>query len=195
MCGLSDARAATRSRSDVVMVGQVRPEKGILLAVEAASQAGIALTLIGPRPRRYEAWFEQRIRPVLEGAGGTWLGEQSWDLCQQIIAASAALLYLPSINEPFGLAILEALCSGTPVIANDNCASREMIVPGRTGFICTTLESVVTALADVSQLDQGRPHAECRRFTPARVAQEHLEIYEWIIRGSEANQWTSFQRR
>lgn len=58
------------------------------------------------------------------------------------------ILVLPSQNEPFGLVLLEAMASGTLVIASDSGGPLEIIEPQRDGFMFKTndAESLVTVL-------------------------------------------------
>jgi N-acetyl-alpha-D-glucosaminyl L-malate synthase BshA len=51
------------------------------------------------------------------------------------LLACADLFLLPSKNESFGLAALEALASGTPVIASDMGGLPEVVIHGETGFL------------------------------------------------------------
>jgi glycosyltransferase involved in cell wall biosynthesis len=47
----------------------------------------------------------------------------------------ARALVLPSISEPFGLVILESWAAGTPVISNRASGARELICPGKNGWL------------------------------------------------------------
>ena len=55
-----------------------------------------------------------------------------------------ALLHLISFAEPFGLAVVEALATGTPVIAHPLGSMPEVVrVTAHTGFLVTDVDSAV----------------------------------------------------
>jgi glycosyltransferase involved in cell wall biosynthesis len=99
----------------------------------------------------------------------------------ELIAGARALLFPVSWPEPFGLAVIEALCSGTPVITSPCGAMPEIVTPD-TGFICDgqpAMEAAVERLGEIS------PHA-CRRrvlenFTADIMADHYLKEYRQVI--------------
>ncbi|WP_091551533.1 MULTISPECIES: glycosyltransferase [Micrococcaceae] len=79
--------------------------------------------------------------------------------------------------EPFGLVIIEALATGTPVLATPSGAAPEIIDEGVTGFLAPTEE-----LATLWQTAAGLERKECpsaaeNRFSAQRMVQEHLDLY------------------
>lgn len=112
------ARVPAERNSEMFFIGRLEPEKGALLAVEAARAAGRRLRIIGDGPDRAE--LESRFPEVeLEG----WLDHG--EIAQRICKARA--LIMPSrLPEPFGLVALEALQSGVPLVAfSDSLIARE----------------------------------------------------------------------
>jgi glycosyltransferase involved in cell wall biosynthesis len=74
-------------------------------------------------------------------------------------------------EEPFGIAVIEAMASGTPVLAMARGAMPELIEPGVTGFLGTDAEDLIGAFQDLNEID---PH-QCaesaqRRFSPEAMA-------------------------
>lgn len=53
------------------------------------------------------------------------------------------ILVIPSKWEGFGMAAMEAMALGRPVIANSTGGLTKMILPGRTGYLCTEFEEMV----------------------------------------------------
>jgi glycosyltransferase involved in cell wall biosynthesis len=47
----------------------------------------------------------------------------------------ADFLVLPTFHDTFGYVSLEAMATGTPVIATATCAQKEVVEPGRSGFL------------------------------------------------------------
>jgi glycosyltransferase involved in cell wall biosynthesis len=88
--------------------------------------------------------------------------------------------------EPFGIAMIEAMACGTPVVAFRRGSVPEVMDNFRSGFIVGTVEEAVAAIKQVGLLSR----RECRntferRFAVSRMAQDYLGIYErWLGRKS-----------
>jgi glycosyltransferase involved in cell wall biosynthesis len=101
-----------------------------------------------------------------------------------ILGSARALLHLINFDEPFGLSVVEALASGTPVIASDRGSMSELIDHGVTGFLVKSLDEAVDAVGRMGEIDR----AACRaavsaRFTVDRMADRYLELYRLLLDG------------
>lgn len=107
----------------LVWVGDLQhPEPGRQLAKLAAAERNLALVLVGPtRP-----WAHELPNVILTG--------QASDDQLAAIHSGAHALVLPSEDEAFGLAAVEALACGTPVVACETRALRE-VLDGRATFV------------------------------------------------------------
>ncbi len=95
--------------------------------------------------------------------------------------AKAFLMPL-GLEEPFGLVMVEAMMSGTPVIAYKKGSVPELVVPGKTGFIVNNLEEMVEAVKDIETINS----ADCRKnainsFSSKRMAEDYIKVYQEII--------------
>ena len=97
-----------------------------------------------------------------------------------------AYAYLFPIDwpEPFGLTMVEAMATGTPVIASRNGSVPEIVLDGVTGFVCSTFKELIEAVPKVASLDRVacRRHVE-RHFTPAAMADGYETIYHTLLAG------------
>lgn len=149
-----------------------RSSKGVDRAIALAKRMGVKLIIAGG----YKFSMNRKIR-----SAGMVGGRKKAEL----IAGAKALLFPISWPEPFGLAVIEALCSGTPVITTPFGAMPEIVTPD-TGFICAgqpAMEAAVERIGDIS------PHA-CRRrvmenFTSDIMADNYLKIYRQVIEQKE----------
>ena len=99
--------------------------------------------------------------------------------------AAADVLAFPSVKEGFGLAVLEAMSAGVPVVASDLPVFREYLVDGRDALLVPVgdVDGLVSALSSALFDDAVRRRlvaagAEVvRRYTWRASAQRHLEIY------------------
>jgi glycosyltransferase-like protein len=98
---------------------------------------------------------------------------------------SADALCFPSVKEGWGLAVLEAMCAGLPVIASDLPVFREYLVHGENALLPPAADDVALAAAmravagDAGLRDRLRAggHAVVPRFTWDASAQRHRAIY------------------
>ena len=96
----------------------------------------------------------------------------------EFLGNARALLFPIDWPEPFGLAMIEAMACGTPVIAWDNGAVREILEDGVSGFIVHSIAQAVRAAREVSRLDRRRIRQRFEaRFTAERMAQDYLRVY------------------
>ncbi len=101
----------------LVVVGRLTPQKRIHLAIRAAGltavQEPLSLTIIGEGPERAALEQESRGQPRL---AVRFLGTRSSSEVVTELAGAGALLF-PAEQEGFGLAAIEALMLGVPVLA------------------------------------------------------------------------------
>jgi len=99
--------------------------------------------------------------------------------------AAADVLAFPSTKEGWGLAVLEAMSAGLPVVASDLPVFREYLRPGQDALMVPVDDAAALAAALGAVLDDtvlaGRLRAAgeevCARFTWDRCAAEHRRIY------------------
>jgi N-acetyl-alpha-D-glucosaminyl L-malate synthase BshA len=106
------------------------------------------------------------------------------------LLAQTDLLLLPSEHESFGLIALEAMASGVPVIATDQGGTRELIEPGRSGFLSNPHDHETMAgrgieiLRDDTMWQQVSQAARARavgHFDQQAVVGRYLEYYRKIL--------------
>ena len=86
--------------------------------------------------------------------------------------------------EPFGLVMIEAMATGTPVIAFGCGSVPELIEDGVTGFVVDTVDEAVAAIPRARALDRDRIRQQFeRRFSVGRMTQDYLALYERVAGG------------
>ena len=89
----------------------------------------------------------------------------------RLLAGACALLAPLQWEEPFGLAMVEAMASGTPVIAMAKGAAPELITEGVTGFLVEDADAMTAAVSLVPAIDPSQCAAITRaRFSPSVMA-------------------------
>ena len=80
------------------------------------------------------------------------------------------------------LVMIEALATGTPVVATPRGSVPEIVQDGRNGFVRTDLDDLAAALGDASSLDRDECRASVEeRFTAAQMAQRYVELFERLL--------------
>ena len=184
-----DGAPFDRRRSDALcFVGRVAPEKGIVDAIEIAKTAGRRLRIaakiapMGPEREYYEAIFV----PALEAAGSDveFLGELSQHDRDLLFADSYASLMPGGWPEPFGLVAIEALATGTPVIARRIGALPEIIRDGVDGFFGDDVTAMAFHVDRVADLDREAIRASVmERFSVERMTDGYEAVYERMLSG------------
>ncbi|HXF93735.1 MAG TPA: glycosyltransferase family 4 protein [Nitrospiraceae bacterium] len=176
----------------LAFLGRIAPEKRPDHAIEVAKRVGMPLKIaakIDPADREY---FRAEIEPLLSHPLIEFLGEITDDQKDDFLGGAYALLAPYDWPEPFGLVLIEALACGTPVLAYRRGSIPEIIQDGLTGFVCESLDEMVSRVEHVPFLDR----RQCRqvfeeRFTVDRMTKDYLNVYEQIL--SEEVRLTSLE--
>jgi glycosyltransferase involved in cell wall biosynthesis len=199
--GADPARYApdpTVERHGVLFVGRLTPHKGVDVLLQALP-VGASLRVVGSGghdPRPPERDYPNLLRQMARAHEVEFLGAVP-DAELPLLYRSAQVLVLPSVerdyygrtirvSELLGLAVLEAMASGTPVVASRTGGVVEIVRDGETGFLVPPGDPA--AVRDRLQLVLGDPTLARRlgdnarqdildRFTWARVAERCLEAY------------------
>ena len=149
--------------------------KGLPFALRLARAKGLRLKIAGDFLD--PAFYEQELKAEL-GNGIEYVGPVGGRDKAELLAGAKALLHPVLWPEPFGLAVIEALASGTPVLATHNGATPEIMIQGVTGFMGRSHQETLAQLPLLDSIDPRacRAHVESR-FTSRRMAQDYLRLY------------------
>ena len=188
---LSSAPFDRRRTDALCFVGRVAIEKGIVEAIDIARIADRPLRIaakIAPTGAEHE-YYEEVFVPALEAAGSSveFLGEVSGAERDELLAESYAALMPGSWPEPFGLAAIEALACGTPVLARRVGGLTEIIRDGIDGFFGDDVTELAYRVPDVETLDRRAIRKSViERFSAARMTDEYEALYRRVL-GRESN--------
>jgi glycosyltransferase involved in cell wall biosynthesis len=162
----------------LAFLGRVSPEKGLERAIEIAKRSGWRLRIAAKIDRADEAYWRSRIAPLLGSPLVEYIGEVDETTKPAFLGNATALLFPIDWPEPFGLAMIEAMSCGTPVIAWRNGSVPEIVEPGFTGFIVDSIDEALAAVPAAARLDRGEVRLRCEeRFSAARMARDYLAVY------------------
>ena len=179
--------------SYLLFLGRVHPHKGTHLAIEVARRAGLPLVIAGIV--QDEAYFRELVEPHL-GPGVTYAGAVGPQERDELLGGALALLHLISFAEPFGLSVVEALATGTPVVAFPLGSLPELVDDGRTGFLVADVDGAVAAVGRLGELRRADCRAEVeRRFTAERMVADYEALFAAVVmRASSAGRSTKANR-
>jgi glycosyltransferase involved in cell wall biosynthesis len=171
---------------DFCFVGRMSPEKGFPDAIEIARLTGRRLLVAAKTPfRQIEVdYHEAVVRPLLDRADVTILGELDEAERDKLVAGSRASLVPSAWPEPFGLVVIEALACGTPVLARRAGAIPEILRDGIDGFLGDDAQQLAFLDDRVGELDRPAIQAAAlERFAVGRMVDGYEALYRRMLAG------------
>lgn len=176
-----------REEKFILYVGRMDPYKNVPRLIEAFAQVqrgplpNARLQIIGPRDARYPE-VEQTIARLNIAEQVIWPGYVSGNALRQAYQ-EADVFVLPSLYEGFGLPVLEAMASGTPVICGNRSSLPEvagdaarLINPESTDELVAALVDVLT-IPGLAESMRVRGLHRAAQFSWRRTAEETLRVY------------------
>lgn len=170
---------------ELVFVGRLVPDKGLLLLIEALAQLARdrlhpTLVIIGSGPQ------EPAVRAAAAAAGVDrqieWVGPM-WGEKLACTLSRHRVLVVPSLwNEPFGIVALEGAACGCTVVGSNGGGLPEAIGPcGRTfpnGDATALAQALRAALAGTTSPPVATVREHLRRHAPSEVARHYLDVFQ-----------------
>jgi glycosyltransferase involved in cell wall biosynthesis len=162
----------------LLFLGRFTEGKGVLQAIDVARRVGMKLMLAAAE----DDYYREKIAPHVDGTQIVYFGEADFAAKVKLYGGARALVYPVQAREPFGLVLAEAMACGTPVVALDLGAVREVVDEGVTGMIFGTLDAMAANLRSVFTLDRRRVRERAvARFGVERMVNEYVAVYERVI--------------
>jgi glycosyltransferase involved in cell wall biosynthesis len=177
---MEDFPFGAHGSDDLLFFGRIHPDKGAAEAIAAARRSGRRLVMAGIVQDR--DYHNEQVAPALNDGLVVYRGALGGAARAKALGSARALLHLINFEEPFGLSVVEALASGTPVIASNRGSMPELIDHGVTGFLVNSVDEAVEAIGRISEINR----AACRaavsaRFTVDRMADRYLDLYRSLL--------------
>lgn len=187
-----------------ITLGRVHPEKGQHLAIKACLELKQNLKMAGgvddiTSPRKlflelanplskYRSdiafkYFSDNVLPYLKPRQIEHLGEVKGKRKLNLITKAKGLLFPIQWNEPFGLAVIEALACGTPVIAMRRGSMPEIVEHGVNGFLAKNYSEFKKYMARIGDIDPKNCRSSVEnKFSARAMAQNYLDHYKTVLK-------------
>ena len=166
----------------LAFIGRISPEKRPDLAIEVAARAGIQLKIAAKVDAVDQNYFEAVIKPRLCPPAVEYIGEIGDSEKSEFLGNALALMFTIDWPEPFGLAMIEAMACGTPVIARPCGSVPEVLSHGVTGFVAETVDEMVAAVHKVEGLSRRRCRQEFEtRFTAEVMVDQYERVFRQLV--------------
>lgn len=165
----------------LAFLGRICPEKRVDRAIEIAKRTGMPIKIAAKVDAQDQAYFEAKIRKLLNHSLVEYIGEIGEGEKSEFLGNAYAMLFPIEWPEPFGLAMIEAMACGTPVIAFRMGSVPEIVQDGATGYVVENVDQAVKAVERTASLDR----KACRRifeerFSAGRMYRDYLAVYHQI---------------
>jgi glycosyltransferase involved in cell wall biosynthesis len=172
----------------LAFLGRISPEKRPDMAIEVARKVGIPLKIAAKVDKFDREYFEAVIKPRLAPPDIEYIGEISDAEKSEFLGGAYGLVFSIDWPEPFGLAMIEALACGTPVLARPCGSVPEVLRHGVTGYIAETVDELAQAVNKIDKLSRLTCRDEFeRRFTVEQMADRYEKVYLAIIESQRAS--------
>ena len=172
----------------LVIVGRIAPNKGIADAIRIAKAAGERLVIVGHAPPQLpwaERYYREEVEPHVDGDRVRHAPHLPNDEVLKLVSRAKGFLFPLQWEEPFGLAVAEALAVGTPVIAYPKGAMPEVLADGRTGFLVESESEAARAIARLGEIDRRACRAWVEeKFPISRMVEGYEAVYQAVTAGS-----------
>ncbi len=156
-------------------VGRLIYRKGIDVAIETTKKIGIKLIIAGPgeliNPQEYMC---------LKGSHIEHIGPVNIEQRKEILSKAKCLFVPTKYIEPFGMVVIEAGFSGTPVITTDWGAFSENVIHGKTGYRCRTLDQFAWSAKNIDNIDPKKCLKWANNFSMHKISRMYQEYFSML---------------
>lgn len=178
---LSEYPLNTKKQEYLSFLGRIAPSKGTHIAIEIAKKAGIPLKIAGEVQPLYRDYYERMVKPHIDGKFIQFVGDVGLEEKNELLGNSMALLFPIQWDEPFGLVMIEAMCTGTPVLALPGGSVREIVKDDVSGFVCSTPQEIVERLKSMYIKPAVVRTFAQQYFSVERMASDYAALYAEIV--------------
>jgi glycosyltransferase involved in cell wall biosynthesis len=168
-------------------LGRIAEDKGLHLAIEAAKSAGVPLLIAG-RSYQKDGYWHNSIEKYIDGKQIRYVGEAGFEAKKELLKNAKGLLFPSQVEETFGLSMIEAMASGTPVIAWNKGSVPEVVKDRVTGYIVNDMSGMVKAIKAIDKLKREESRKRVQLFFSAdKMVTGYERVYLRLIEEYRTN--------
>jgi glycosyltransferase involved in cell wall biosynthesis/quercetin dioxygenase-like cupin family protein len=164
----------------LLFLSRFHKDKGTKEAIEVAKKTGRKLIMAGFIAD--QEYFETEVLPYIDNEQIIYEGHVDPEFKKELLSNAYALLHMINYEEAFGIGIVEAMASGTPVIAMNRGSMPELIQDGETGFLVNSVDEAAEAVQKLTSISRKRCRESVeKRFSVERMVDDYIKVYETIL--------------
>ena len=177
-----------KDKGYLFFAGRMRKLKCPHIAIQVARKLDMRLKLAGEKYADEQAYYDKEINPYLSKKI-KFIGMQSRKKMPELYGGAKITLMPINAIESFGLVMTESMAAGTPVIAFDMGAPKEIIKEGVTGYVVKNERQMVKAAKKILSMKQDdylamrqacRAHVE-ENFSIEKMVDNYEKLYYKIV--------------
>jgi glycosyltransferase involved in cell wall biosynthesis len=183
-CDLSKYIFKKEKGKKFLFLSALTPAKGADVALSVAKDMGLEIDFAGLGGSisglvEQESKINSNIR---------YFGEVTEEEKVSLYQNAKALIFPTGAHgdyaEAFGLVCIEAMSTGTPVIAWNSGAMPEIIINGETGYLCCDMNDLKNAIRNIDNIDpeRCRDHV-AQNFTYQAMSKKYIKLYKKLLNG------------
>ncbi len=171
-------------------LGRLISRKGIDVAVETTKKLNMKLVIAGPGNLENS---EENM--YLKGTHIEHVGPANIEERKKLLSKAKCLFVPTKYIEPFGMVVIEAGFSGTPVITTDWGAFGENVIHGVTGYRCRTLEQFTWAAKNIENISSEKCLKWAENFSMSKINKMYEEYFSMLYNLWDDGWYTSNESR
>ncbi|MCF7820115.1 MAG: glycosyltransferase family 4 protein [Candidatus Pacebacteria bacterium] len=167
----------------LVFLARISPSKGVHTAIEVAKKLNQKLIIAGKVSAVDKDYLDKYFWPQIDGKQIVYKGELAFKDKVDLLKNAYCLLHpIENIFEAFGMSLIEAQACGTPVVSYDSGSPKEVISPGKTGFVVSSFKEMLKAVKELKNVSRqdSRDWVE-KNFNSDLMALNYEKLYNKII--------------
>lgn len=167
-------------------LGKIMPWKGLDIAIQVAKELNMRLIFAGVLDEtnhpESKVYFKERVEPHIDGDLIQYIGPADLATKNELLGNATAFLNPIAWSEPFGMVVIEAMATGTPVVSFAKGGPLEVIKHGVNGYLVDTKTEMVEAVRQIGNINRYtcRQNVE-RHFSAEIMTDRYTALYRKVV--------------